>query len=104
MYPFVTNVYLYAGKKTQVHAGGQRVVGPLTPPEVLHHWVDHLPSKTAIVAESYFGGHGMAHQLALCDHPFLLLCKRDEDGVAQAGGLPKPGQVPEAVCKAKATA
>ena len=84
VYPLLTTVYLYAGKKTQVHAGGQRVAGPFTPTEVVHHCVDHMPSKTAIVADSYFGGHGMAHQLALCDHPFLLLRKRDEEGLAEA--------------------
>ena len=73
MYPFVTNVYLYAIDKTQLHAGGQRVARPLTPTEVsqVHHWVDHLPSKTAILADSYFGGHGMAPQLVLRDHPFV---------------------------------
>ena len=95
VYPFVTNVYLYASKKTQVHAGGQRVAGPLTAAEVVHHRVDHLPPKTAVVADSYFGGHGMAHQLALRDHPFLLLCKRE------AGGLLKAGQVAEAVCQGR---
>ena len=97
VYPF-TNVYLSASKKTQAHASGQRVAGPLTPTEVVHHCVDHVPAKTAIVADSYFGGHGMAHQLALRDHHFLLLCKRDEHGVAEAGALLKPGEVAEAVC------
>ena len=43
----------------------------------------------------------MAHQLALRDHPFLLLCKRDKEGVAEAGGLLKPGQVAEAVCQGR---
>ena len=97
VYPSVTNLYLYASKKTQVHAGGQRVAGPLTPTEVVHQWVDPLPSKTAILADSCFGGHGMAHQLALRDHPFLLLCKRDKEGVAEAAESPKPGKVAEAV-------
>ena len=101
MYPFETNVCLYASKKAQVHVGGQRVAGPLTPTEVVHHWVDHLPSKIAIVADSYFGGHGMAHQLALRDHPFLLLRKRDEEGVAEAGGSLKPGQVAAAVSRGR---
>ena len=39
----------------------------------------------------------MANRLALRVHLFLLLCKRDEEGVAEAGGLLKPGQVAEAV-------
>ena len=92
VYPFVTNVYLCASKKTQVHAGGQRVAGPLTPTEVVHHWEDHLPSKAAIVADSFFGGHGTARQLVLFDHPFLLLFERDEEGVAEAGGLLNQGR------------
>ena len=100
-YPFVTNVYLYASKKAQVHRGGERVAVPLTPTEVVHHWVDHLPSKTAIVDDSYFGGRGTAHQLALRDHSFLLLCKRDEEGVAEAGASLKPGQVAEALCRGR---
>ena len=45
VYRFVTNVYLYASKKIQVHAGREQVGGPLTPTEVMHHCVDHLPSK-----------------------------------------------------------
>ena len=49
------------------------MAGPLTPTEVVHHWVDNLPSKVAIVTDGYFGGHGMAHQLACGDHPSLLL-------------------------------
>ena len=78
VYPFVTNVYLYASKKTQVQAGGLRVAGPT---EVVHHWVDHLPSKTAIVADSYFGGPGMAHQLGLSDHPFSFSVKGTKRGL-----------------------
>ena len=54
VYPFVPNVYLYASTKTQVHAGGQRVAGPLTPMEMVHYWVDRLPSKTAIVGRQRF--------------------------------------------------
>ena len=100
-YPFVPNVYLYASKKTGVHAGGQRVAGPLTPTEVVHHWVDHLPLKTTTMADSCFGGHRMAHQFALCDHPFPVLCKRNKEGVAEAGGSLKPGQVGEAVCRGR---
>ena len=43
----------------------------------------------------------MAHRLALRVHPFVLLCKRDEERVDEAPGSLKPGLVAAAVCQGR---
>ena len=69
---------------------------PLPAREKVHRWVDLLPSRTALVCDSYFGSHAVANQLARRQHPFLFLTRRDQEGVAAAGDSLLPGQVAEA--------
>ena len=62
-----------------------QVAGPRTAREMVHRWADLLPTRTAIVCDSYFGSHLVANQMAQRQQPFLFLCKRDQEGVSLAG-------------------
>ena len=95
VHPFVTDIILHAGKRVRIFQGRENVAGPRTAREMVHRWVDLLPSRTALVCDSYFGSHAVAHQLARRQHPFLFLTRRDQEGVAAAGDLILPGQVAE---------
>ena len=72
------------------------MAGPRTAREMVHRWVDLLPPRTALVRDSSFGSHAVAHQLAQRQHPFRFLTRREQEGVAAAGDSLLPGQVAEA--------
>ena len=90
---FVTDIFLYAGRRVRIFQGRENVAGPRTARQMVHRWV---PSRTALVCGSYFGSHAVAHQLARRQHPFLFLTRWDHEGVAAAGDSLLPGQVAEA--------
>ena len=96
VHPFVTDIFLYAGKRVRIFRGRENVPGPGTGWKMVHKWVELLPPRTALVCDSYFGSHAVAHQLARRQHPFLFLTRRDQEGVAAAGDSLLPGQVAEA--------
>ena len=96
VHPFVADIFLYAGKRVRIFQGRENVAGPRTAREMVHRWVDLLPPRTALVCDSYFGSHAVAHQLARRQHPFLFLTTWDHEGVAAAGDPLFPGQVAEA--------
>ena len=79
VHPFVTDIFLYAGKRVRIFQGRDNVAGPRNAREMVHRWVDLLPPQTALVCDGYFGTHAVAHQLARRQHPFLFLTRRDQE-------------------------
>ena len=53
--------------------------------QTVNYWAELMPAGTILVAESFFGSHETARGLAARGAPFLMLCKRDEEGVADLG-------------------
>ena len=99
VHPFITDVFLYAGKRVRIFREREQVVGPRTAREMVHRWVDLLPNHTAIVCDSYLGSHMVANQIARRRHPFLFLCKRDQEGVSLAGDVLRASRAAETYVK-----
>ena len=99
VHPFITDIFLYAGKRVRVFRDHPQVAGPRTAREMVHRWADLLPTRTAIVCDSYFGSHLVANQMAQRQQPFLFLCKRDQEGVSLAGDSMRPSIAAETYVK-----
>ena len=99
VHPFITDIFLYAGKRVRVFRDYPQVAGPRTAREMVHRWADLLPTRTAIVCDSYFGSHLVANQMAQRQQPFLFLCKRDQEGVSLAGDSMRPSIAAETYVK-----
>ena len=99
VHPFITDIFLYAGKRVRVFRDHPQVAGPRTAREMVHRWADLLPNRTAIVCDSYFGSHQVANQMAQRQQPFLFLCKRDQEGVSLAGDSMRPSIAAETYVK-----
>ena len=87
------------GKGVRVFRDQPQVAGPRTTWEMVHRWVDLLPTRIAIVCDSYFGSHLVANQMAQREHPFLFMCKGDQEGVSLAGDGVRPSIAAEAYVK-----
>ena len=55
-------------------------------------WAGLLPSGTILCADSFFGSHELARDLAAEGHAFLMMTKRSTYGVDKAGELLGEGQ------------
>ena len=88
--PYVTNVYLYVGARGQLRRAST-VQGNMNARQIVNYWADVLPEGTILVADSFFGSHEAAKGLAARGTPFLMLCKRDERGVSEAGEVLEEG-------------
>ena len=55
-------------------------------------WAGLLPSGTFLCADSFFGSHELACDLAAERHAFLMMTKRSTYGVVRAGELLAAGQ------------
>ena len=99
VHPFITDIFLYAGKRVRVFRDHPQVAGPRTAREMVHRWADLLPTRTAIVCDSYFGSHLVANQMTQRQQPFLFLCKRDQEGVSLAGDSMRPSIAAETYVK-----
>ena len=77
-------MYLSKGARGKLrHAS--TVQGNMTAQQIVNYWADVLPHGTILVADCLFGSHETAKGLAAKGTPFLMLCKRDERGVSEAG-------------------
>ena len=90
VHPFFTDVFLYAGPKATKFVGRSGVAGDNNFSTIVHWWVGLLPKGTSLVADSYFGSHDVALQLAHWQVLFLMLCKRDTELVPEMGPQPRP--------------
>ena len=99
VHPFISDIFLYAGKRFRVFWDQPEVARPRTARDMVHQWADVLPTRTAVVCDSYFGSHLVANQMAQRQHPFLFLCKRDEEGVSLAGDGMRPSTTAEPYVK-----
>ena len=99
VHPFIAEIFFYASKRVRVCRDHPQVAGPRTAREMVHQWMDLLPTRTAIVCDSYFGSHLVANQMAQRQHPFLFLCKRDQEGVSVAGDGMRPSIAAETYVK-----
>ena len=88
--PYVTNVYLYVGVRGQLRRAST-VQGNMNARQIVKNWADVLPEGTILVADNFFGSHEAAKGLAARETPFLMLCKRDERGVSEAGEVLEEG-------------
>ena len=61
VHPSVAVIFLYAGKRVRTFQGRENLAGSRTAREMVHRWVDLLPPRTALVCDSYFGRHAVAH-------------------------------------------
>ena len=82
--PYVTNVYLYVGARGQLRRAST-VQGNMNARQIVNYWADVLPEGTILFADSFFGSHEAAKGLAARGTPFLMLWKRHERGVSEAG-------------------
>ena len=55
-------------------------------------WAGLLPVGTILCADSFFGSHELARDLASERHAFLMMTKRSTNGVDRAGELLGEGQ------------
>ena len=88
--PYDTNVYLYVGARGQQRRAST-VQGNMNARQIVNYWADVLPEGTILVADSFFGSQEAAKGLAARGTPFLILCKRDERGVSEAGEVLEEG-------------
>jgi hypothetical protein len=95
---YVSDVYFYTGRRGNLRKNSPHA-GSLTAAGIVHRWVDLLPPTVVLVCDSFFGSHATARALVDRQHPFLLLTKRDEYGVQEAGVATPPGSTSHAVFK-----
>ena len=55
-------------------------------------WAGLLPTRTILCADSFFGSHELARDLAAARHAFLMMTKRSTYGVDMARELLGQGQ------------
>ena len=82
--PYVTNVYPHVGACGQLRRAST-VQGNINACPIVNYWADVLSEGTILVADSFFGSHEAAKGLAAGGSRFLMLCRRDERGVSEAG-------------------
>ena len=66
--------------------------GNCNPMKVMNLWASLLPQGSILCADSFFGSHELAKELAVSKRPFLMMTKRSVYGVSWAGGQVHEGQ------------
>ena len=95
---YTVDVYLYTGRRGALRRASW-AAGNLSPSGVVYRWAEQLPAGTTLVADSYFGTMEVAKKLAADRIPFLLLTKRNTQGVAALGASTAPGHMRTVVIK-----
>ena len=65
-------------------------------------WALQVPPETVLVADSFFGSHGLAEYFASINRPFLTLskCNKQDEDLTDAKQWLAEGQVARGVIKA----
>ena len=92
---YVVDMYLYTGVRGRLRRYGT-AAGNFDAKNIMKLWASLLPEGTVLCADSFFGSHGLAKELAANKRPFLMMTKRSTYGVTWAGEHVQEGQT--AVC------
>ena len=77
-------------------AAALRLFGNFDSKNIMKLWASLLPEGTVLCADSFFGSHGLAKELAANKRAFLMMTKRSMYGVTWAGEQVEEGET--AVC------
>ena len=88
---YVVDMYLYTGRRGHLRRFGNSA-GNYNAQHIMTMWAGLLPSGTILCADSFFGSHELARDLAAEGHAFLMMTKRSTYGVDRAGELLGKGQ------------
>ena len=92
---YVVDMYLYTGVRGRLRRYGT-AAGNFDAKNIMNLWASLLPEGTVLCADSFFGSHGHAKELAANKRAFLMMTKRSTYGVTWAGEQVQEGQT--AVC------
>ena len=88
---YVVDMYLYTGRRGDLRRCGNSA-GNYNAQQIMTMWAGLLPSGTILCADSFFGSHELARDLAAEEKAFLMMTKRSTYGVDRAGELLGEGQ------------
>ena len=92
---YVVDMYLYIGVHGWLRCYGT-AAGNFGAKNIMKLWASLLPEGTVLCADSFFGSHSLAKELAANKRAFLMMTKRSTYGVTWAGEQVQEGQM--AVC------
>ena len=100
-YSYVFYVFLYTGRRGRIRQTGT-CAGNLDAKGIVWWWALQVPRETVLVADSFFGSHGLAEYFASVNRPFLMLSKRNkkDEALTHAKQRLAEGQVACGVIKA----
>ena len=81
---YVVDMYLYTGVRGRLRRYGT-AAGNFDAKNIMKLWASLLPEGTVLCADSFFGSHGLAKELAANKRAFLMMTKRSTYGVTWAG-------------------
>ena len=88
---YVVDMYQCTGRRGHVRRFGY-TAGNFTAQKFMTRWAGRLPTRTILCADSFFGLHEPACDLAANSHPFLMMTKRFAYGADTVGQLLAEGQ------------
>ena len=88
---YVVDMHLYTGRRGQLRRFGKSA-GNYNAQQIMTMWAGLLSSGTILCADSFFGSHELARDLAAERHALLMMTKHSTYGVDRAGELPGEGQ------------
>ena len=89
---YVVDTYLYTGRRGHVRRFGNNTSN-FNAQQIMTMWAGLLLSGTILCADSFFGSHELARDLAAARNAFLLMPKRSTYGMDRAGQLLAEGQI-----------
>ena len=81
---YVVDMYLYIGAWGTLRSYGT-AAGNFDAKNIIKLWASLLPERAVLCADSFFGSHGLAKELAANKRAFLMMTKRSTYGVTWAG-------------------
>ena len=88
---YVVDMYLYTGRRGHLRRFGNSA-GNFNAQQIMTMWAGLLPCGTILCADSFFGSHELARDLAAERHAFLMMTKRSTYGPDTAGEFLAEGQ------------
>ena len=81
---YVVDMYLYTAARGTLRRYGT-AAGNFDAKNIMKFWASLLREGTALCADSFFGSHGLAKELAANERALLMMTKRSTYGVTWAG-------------------
>ena len=88
---YVVDMYLYTGVRGGLRRYGT-AAGNFDAKNIMKLWASLLPEGTVLCADSFFGSHGLAKELAANKRAFLMMTKRSTYGVTWTGSRCRRGR------------